>query len=156
MVNWLDSTTRVLRAHFSEDPTVQNRSDAIVDRLTAILFERLPSRISVQLLELLPIEARNEHPTLGASAESEGDRSIGFPDFMDEAERTLGIGPLAPSLNDEPGARNLPREIADIYLWAIVQDVPAEIKIRMTETLPMELKSRMDLYSSQVAQARVA
>src|SRR5690242_7182962 len=87
-VNWLDHTVQSLIQHF---PELQRVSLPLVERLSALLLERLPPQLSLDVLGLLPEEVLSRSSeSLKEHATSESDRSIGYPDFVQRAAFTLG------------------------------------------------------------------
>ena len=159
-INWLDSTSRSLQGGF---PDAADAADYVTERLSALMLERLTPQIAAQLLELLPEDVSHgtwrELDSLRTSAHSSGNPSIGFVDFVERTRHALGLTELLDSPayeNSEEAYEQLCHQIADAFLWAVAYEVPAEIKIRMTEELPLELRSRMNLYGAHSEREKVA
>jgi hypothetical protein len=141
-INWMDTTERTLQALF---PEYKSASRRLTERLGALLLERLPHGLSRALLELLPFQTGFDPQ----SEEGGGNTSIGYTDFIEKTEQALGSSGL--DVSPETA-----REIADAFLWAVVHEIPSEMKHDLTHTLPLELRARMDLYSASSDEAKVA
>ena len=124
-------------------------SEYVTQRLTALLLERLPPGVAQPFFSLLPKSMTARSPALQLVAGSAEDTSIGYPDFVKHAESAIGTLDLMP---DEALCKN----VANAFLWAIVQDIPADLKNRMIQALPVELSSRMNLYSAMADGSKVA
>jgi hypothetical protein len=122
------------------------RLDHVSERLAALLLERLPPDLAHQMIAMLPEDKQAALKSLHQSAGSESDESIGYPTFIERASLTLGADETDETV----------REIADAFLWGVVEEMPGDFKARLTEVLPAELKSRMDLYSERENESKVA
>lgn len=155
-VNWLEHTAASIIHNF---PEMKQASVQITDRLSSLLLERLPAQLGQELLELLPKSVLDHcSDALKSSANSDSDRSIGYPDFVQRAELTLGCLQYSPR-EYSPGQYSygqLSEKIVDAFLWAIASDLPPDLKFRMSEDLPIDLRSRMDLYSAHSDDSKVA
>src|SRR4051812_11004959 len=89
-VNWLEHTRVALE---SRVPATRGSSSYITQRLTALLFERLPVAQCQVMLGLLPDEIyeSSEFKTLLNCAEGGENRSIGYTSFVERAETSLGV-----------------------------------------------------------------
>jgi hypothetical protein len=143
-INWLDSTERALQALF---PDYKAASHHVTERLTTLLLDRLPRPLAEDLLDLLPED--ESRTALALEAQTDEDASIGYPDFIEKAEQALG----STGLGVDPA---ISHEIADAYLWAVVHEIPPDMKYQLIRALPLELRSRMDLYSASSDDAKVA
>lgn len=154
-VNWLDSTRRSLQASI---PEASECASYVTERLSALLLDRLPREIAVEILELLPEEAaRNAGLYLHTDISS--DSSVAFPAFVDRARHVLGMTDLLDSpryADSEERYSELCEQVADAFLWAVLQEVPPELKHRMSAHLPSDLRCRMNLYSGFSDDAKVA
>ncbi len=146
-VDWLRDSERSisnrLSRHRDKDRFPIERVSA---RLAALLLERLPPDLARQMLRMLPDEKQAALSSLKKSADSDGESSIGYPTFIERAALALGVNE-----DDETI-----REITDAFLWGVVEEIPGEFKVRLTEVLPVELRSRMDLYSERENESKVA
>jgi hypothetical protein len=122
------------------------RLDHLSERLGALLLERLPPDLAHQMMAMLPDDEQAALRSLHQSAGSESDESIGYPTFVERAALALGVDESDETI----------REIADAFLWGVVEEMPGDFKVRLTEVLPAELKSRMDLYSERENESKVA
>ncbi len=165
-INWFEHTNRSLLSHF---PEARFYSVYLVERLSALLLERLPAEISHSILKLLPLTLAKDHfSSLIANVTPDADSSIGYVDFVKRAESTLGCSDLGKqslqlgsldsldSLDSEDELYKYSEKLTNVFLWAIAQELPAEIKTRMVENLPSELRARMDLFSAQTDEAKVS
>jgi hypothetical protein len=88
-----------------------------------------------------------------------GDRSIGLTDFVELTRRLLGVTdiPRQPKYEgSEPEYCKLCEQVTDAFLWAVSQEIPVELKGRMAEHLPADLRCRMNLRSGYSARDKVA
>jgi hypothetical protein len=98
---------------------------------------------------LLPEEAA----ALEASSRSEECAAIGYPDFLERASHALGM--ILPDSQLEE-LESLASRIVDTFLWSVVWEIPEDVKAEMRGLLPLELSSRMNLYTGVADSARVA
>jgi hypothetical protein len=146
-VDWIRDSEKSISNRLSKHPNKnQFRLGYISERLAALLLERLPSDLAHQMMTMLPEDKQAALKSLYQSAGSESDQSIGYPTFIERAGQAIGL-----EENDDTI-----REIADAFLWGVVEEVPGDFKARLTEVLPAELKSRMDLYSERENESKVA
>lgn len=154
-IDWLDSTGRSLRASF---PETADCSEYVAERLAALLLERLPPELCAEMIALLPA-TYPRRPLLEAYAGSEVDDSIAFPDFIEGARHALGLSELLDSpeyADSEARYENLSRRVAEAFLWLVTIDLPPDLKARMAALLPMDLRSRMNLYTGIADESKVA
>jgi hypothetical protein len=154
-INWLEETSRSLEATF---PALRASNCLyMTTRLSRTLMERLPPDIGIVLLELLPetlILNEIEFDALRVAANQLPDLSIGYPELVEIAERSLVEPIVLPS--DPVLAENFFARVTDYFLWAIAQEFSPELKHRISENLPVDLRTRMNLYSGHVEQSKVA
>lgn len=175
-INWLESTSRQIIGKF---PEIRSKNAYyIAERLSALLLERLPPDQSEELIALLPdyVTAPNTlYRGLLTAARAQPDFVIGYADFVDQVSRsflenitptetefpeTAGIS-TASSATMNRSADNFEEQeyferIADTFLWAIAQEIPPDLKARMTHVLPVDIRSRMNLYSGGNEESKVA
>jgi hypothetical protein len=156
-IDWLESTSRSLRAAF---PQAGDCSDPLTERLSVLLLERLAPELRLQLVALLPRDKVNaEHLLLTCLHGNPADSSIGFISFVERARHSLGLSEVldSPPYNDsEAEFEKLCNQMAEVFLWAVSQEFPPELKTRMIECLPLDLRSRMNLYSGHTDEGKVA
>jgi hypothetical protein len=146
-IDWLRDSERSISNRLSQHPHKnQFPLGQVSERLAALLLERLPSDLAHQMIEMLPEEKQTALKSLHQSAGAESDQSIGYPTFIERAAHALGLQENEDTI----------REITDAFLWGVVEEVPGDFKMRLTEVLPAELKSRMDLYSERENESKVA
>ncbi len=150
-INWFNHTSQSIQTRV---PEVQLSSHYVTERLSALLFERLPPEISRTILNLLPDDGARHLHSLESTATSPENRSIGYPDFIERTRETIGLTEIAPRSEEEEVA--LAEKIADAFLWAIAQELPPDLKTRIEENLPTELRSRMNLSTAHVEESKVA
>ncbi len=145
--NWLENTARSLAVRYS---SMAPCSEYITRRLSALLLERLPREEALEMLELLPPIPAEERAELQASARTDRDASIGYPDFVERAVFAIGTTSLLGSGDPgyEDGIRALAKSMADAYLWTVGHEIPTDLKYRIGRALPPDLRSRMDLYTT--------
>lgn len=149
-INWLAETTQFI---YSDAPDAACCAEYVAERLAALFLERLPPELGSELLALLPAhELRGRSSDLGESASSGRNSSIGFTDFVERARQALGCF-RAVDLDLEP---DLPRRVAEIFLWSLAHPLPAGFKERIAANLPAEIRFRMNLASDASAGSRVA
>lgn len=155
-INWLETADRAI---YSQFPELTNCSSHIAERLSALLLERLPTDTSQAILRLLPEGNWMAMRSLSASAIGEADCSIGYTDFVERSVHAVGCthhGRDFHRQDRETELFELSRRIVDVFLWAIAQEIPPEIKSRMATELPSDLRIRMNLISAASDDARVA
>ncbi len=156
-INWLDHATRTLHSNHRQ---AAGCADYISQRLANLLLERLPSPTALELIEILPDSAREMVDSLRAAADSPSEASIGYQDFLNRTAFAIGcsgcISSPADSQNFEPELNELAKKVTDTFLWACARELPNELKFRMAEGLPLELKSRMDLFEDPGERTQVA
>lgn len=133
--DWLSISSRAIATNA---PSLAGISEHLGERLAALLISRLPATASRQLIELLP-----DPPSwLLSRVARDGDRSIGYPDFVESASDTIGM--TAPELCSPPEMRDeLARRASDLFLVAVSEHVPPEILAPCRRELPAELTIRM-------------
>jgi hypothetical protein len=162
--DWVETADRALQARFSNSAELKSHTRPLAERLSMLLLERLPAKVARELTALLPQKTHDAHPELAKmlqrSAHETADASIGFATFIETAGQILGsrgVEETEPSQPDQAEAwGRAPREAAEVFLWTVLQGIPGELKTRISENLPLELRSRMDLYSAGSDEARVA
>lgn len=152
-INWLDSTRRAISAEF---PEVCECSYYVTERLSALLLERLPPDLGHEIIELLPDLVQENARSLQVCAQTTSERSIGYMDFVLRTMHVLGCTNLAYAEKEESEIEVFSRRLTDSFLWAVAQEMPPEMKSRIQDFLPAELKSRMNLYSAVSDEAKVA
>lgn len=160
-INWFEHSVQSLE---SRHPWCKNQGSYLVERLTALLLERLPPGISGDLLALLPEQTMGNTPLgrlekLYSSARSGSDASIGYHEFIQRATLALGVCGIGTSGTDavtEGDLRKSAERIADHFLWSIAQEFPPDLKSTLLDHLPAELRNRMDLYSAHSDDSKVA
>ena len=113
----------------------------------------------MQLMELLPMHEESNLFSLRQHARTSEDLSIGYTDFVEKVQHTLemegeswsGSGKIQ-GLDEE----TFYRSVADTFLWAVIQEIPPELKGPLARELPMELRSRMNLYCAHSEGEQVA
>jgi hypothetical protein len=146
-INWFEHASRSIASRF---PQTAGCSDYVTERLAALLLEHLPQDLAVEIVDLLP-------PSLGRHSWpfhlSHPAERISHGDFIRRAGMTLACAEmdLPPVAQGE-----FAREVADIFLWSMCQELPASLKAWMTAVLPEDLRSRMDLYGAISDESRVA
>lgn len=146
-VDWLRDSEKSISNRLSQHGVKGQFSiEQVSERLAALLLERLPSDLARQMISMLPDDKQAALNSLHQSAKSESDASIGYPTFIERAASAIGMNA------DE----EMLREVTDAFLWGVVEEVPGDFKARLTEVLPAELRSRMDLYSERENESKVA
>lgn len=146
-VDWLRDSEKSISNRLSQHRDKDRFPiERIAARLAALLLERLPAELALQMISMLPDEKQAALGSLKKSAESGSEASIGYPTFIERAAHALGMN------EDEDTIR----EITDAFLWGVVEEAPGDFKARLTEVLPAELRSRMDLYSERENESKVA
>jgi hypothetical protein len=142
-INWLENTSRSVASHF---PKVgEKNARYIADRLSILLLERLNPETANELISVLPIEASSN---LTVAACAPADHVIGYPDFVELVSRSFFSGSI--------GFTDSSEAIADLFLWAIAQQFTADLKWKMIQELPADLRSRMNLYTGESDDSKVA
>jgi len=139
-INWVDQTSLAIR---SRCPELAEHSRTLTVTLTCLFLSQLPSDICEMMMELLPIDL-NCSEWLQDVNKASGE--IHFPDFI---EQSRGI--LLPERLD-----HYSQLAAEAFLWAVIHDLPPELKNRMHDLLPLDLRSRMNLYSGYSDEVQVA
>lgn len=146
-VDWLRDSEKTISNRLSGHPgRARFRISRVSERLAALLLERLPADLADQMMSMLPEDKRLALDSLQQSARSASDASIGYPTFIERAAHALGMNENEETI----------REITDAFLWGVVEEVPGDFKARLSEVLPAELRSRMDLYSERENESKVA
>ncbi len=137
-------------------PQTRGCSQFIAERLASLMIARLPRDISLSLIELLPasVAAHSWPLRSGIEASRKSERAFqGYSEFVDTARGALDCTEL------DMGAaemRELADEVARAFLWAALHDLPSELKVKIAEHLPADLRSRMNLYNVVPEDSRVA
>jgi hypothetical protein len=142
-INWLESTSRSVSSHF---PKVgEKNARYIADRLSILLLERLSPETATELLSVLP---EGVCGNLQGAALSPVDHVVGYPDFVDVVSRSFFSGSI--------GFTDSSEVIADFFLWAVAQELTPDLKWKMIQELPADLRSRMNLYTGESDDSKVA
>ncbi len=156
-INWYEHTIQSLAHQFPELKPVTSQ---MTHRLSTLLLERLPDLLRNKLLSLLPEDILKEFSeSVELLKNSPPETSISYLDFADRVGKTLGCANLKSfdfSSISESEVKKITEKIADTFLWAIAQDFPPDLKTRLIENLPSDLRSRMDLLSSHSDESKVA
>jgi hypothetical protein len=130
--------------------------------LAVLLLERLPLRLGKQIVAILPSEAAKGEfdfvqGSKSAQDDSKCDLAIGYPDFVEQISHSFfaSVKPSEKS-SDEGLTEEYYRKIADAFLWAFAQEFSSEMKYQLSELLPVDLRSRMNLYVGGSDQSQVA
>jgi hypothetical protein len=103
-------------------------------RLAKLLIQRLGPPLSQELLELLP---EGERPLI---ASTDGDRSIGLPDFISHAGFVLGVH--EPELKPVDHEERLRRLVLAFFRGAS-EALPESLGYRVKAALPAEIRYAM-------------
>jgi hypothetical protein len=142
-INWLESTSRSVSSHF---PKVgEKNARYIADRLSILLLERLKPETAKELVAVLP---EGVSQSLEDVASSPVDHLVGYPDFVDLVSRSFFSGSIAFTDSSEA--------IADFFLWAIAQEITPDLKWKLIQELPVDLRCRMNLYTGDTDDSKVA
>jgi hypothetical protein len=128
----------------------------LVECLSTLLLERLPSEISQALLELLP---EHDFSGLHRAAECRAETSIGYYDFVQKAATAVGVMGIEIERKNPPEETDLwkfSEKLVDSFLWSVAQEFPPELKAKMITHLPAELRHRMDLNLAHSDDSKVA
>jgi hypothetical protein len=155
-VNWLESTSRALTAAF---PGI-DADDCVylTERLCVVLLERLPPHVSTSLLGLLPEPSQlrpRQFEKLLIAARKPPDYSIGYPALVEEAARSVHE-PRDPRDLQEMTEPGFFERVTDYVLWAFAVEIPTELKVKLSDNLPSDIRNRMNLYSGHSEDAKVA
>jgi hypothetical protein len=146
-VDWLRDSEKSISNRLSQNPIKEKlHIDQVSERMAALLLERLPPELASQMIAMLPEDKQEALNSLQQSAKSNGDASIGYTTFIERAMTAVGFEADDDTIH----------QIADAFLWGVVEEVPGDFKKRLTEVLPSELRSRMDLYSERENESKVA
>lgn len=157
-INWFEATSRSLQCLFCHEAGDSERADYLTERLSSLLLQRLSPDVGEQLLALLPAIAGTHYWPMQAAARAQADTSIGFTDFIERTQTTLGVKGFCEETAEqleERGEKSICRKIAEAYLWSVTHDLPPDLKARMSEELPPELRCRMNLQSSLTDESKV-
>jgi hypothetical protein len=142
-INWLENTSRSVSSHF---PKVgEKNAKYIADRLSILLLERLKPETANELIAVLP-EGVSEG--LERYAGSAADHLVGYPDFVDLVSRSFFSGSIAFTDSSEA--------IADFFLWSVAKEITPDLKWKLIQELPVDLRSRMNLYTGDNEDSKVA
>lgn len=122
-------------------------------RLSRVLLERLPPDIGFELMDMLPESLCLRDPEwdeLKNAAASEPDLTLGYQDLVETAEHSLMEPMSAPSSPD------FFQRAVDFFLWAFAMELGLELKERIAGNLPVDLRTRMNLFSGFAEEAKVA
>jgi hypothetical protein len=155
-IDWFESTSRSIHSQF---PEIAACTDYLTERLSALMLERLPPVLRSQLISMLPDGQKEKPRHLARIGRTGADSSIGFPDFVERAKCAMGVSDgadLSRFENSDEEYDRFCQKVAEIFLWSFAQELPPDMKIRMHDSLPMDLRSRMNLYSGYSEQEKVA
>jgi hypothetical protein len=146
-IDWFEHTVTSLRFRIRG---LDESAPYVIERLAALLLDRLPRRVSNRMLGLLPPEVARQHRLLRRSASSDANRSIGYISFVEAAQAAIGVCEAGVALDvmGDDDADILYRQVADAFLWAVAQELPPDLKCQLEEEISAELRARMDLYSA--------
>lgn len=146
-VDWLRDSEKSISNRLSQNPVKEKlHINQVCERLAALLLERLPPELASQMMAMLPQDKQEALNSLHQSAESDSDASIGYTTFVERAATAVGVETDDDTIH----------QLTDAFLWGVVEEVPGDFKKRLTEVLPAELRSRMDLYSERENESKVA
>lgn len=146
-MNWFEHTERAILSRF---PWATPYGRSLVVELSCLFLERLPPRLGQALLVLLPDQAAGKSmETLNASIPSVANLSIDYPQFIQRTQTAFL------SVNPEAKPPEWTKTITDAFLWAIAQELPADIKSELRDILPPDLRNRMNLNAVQQPESRV-
>jgi hypothetical protein len=155
-IHWLEDARRAIERSV---PQAAEAAPLIAGRLSELLLARLPAELAREMLDLLPEDAsrgRLGEPMRGLAAHRRRDarlgpdRSIGHTAFVALTRHLMGLTELLDSpeyAESEEAYCRLCEQATAEFLWAVAHDLPVELKARIAEHLPSDLKSRMNLYS---------
>lgn len=152
-INWVEQSAQSLHGSFRRLGPKNSRY--MTHRMSRILLERLPNELALQLLELLPSALWLREPAyaeLYAAAASQTDLTLGYRDFVETAERSIleALPTFENPLDDQFFER-----VVDSFLWSVAQEIPVELKQRLANNLPTEIRSRMNLFCGMAEEAKV-
>lgn len=155
-IDWLKITSRSLEAQIS---SCEGCANYLAERLAALWLQRLPREMRLRVLNLLPEEILHEAENLRASvAQIQSDRSIGFTDLVEDAERALGCASSLqwPKQEEEIEVRMslLSEEVASTFLSSFFQAIPPDLREELIGALPYDL--RFHLKDSLLERLKVA
>jgi hypothetical protein len=122
-------------------------------RLSRVILERLPPDVALSLVELLPDAIalpELEYEELQLAAVIQPDLTIGYPELVEQASRSFRSETLELELEPDFFER-----LVDFFLWSFAQEFSPELKVRISENLPVDLRTRMNLYSGHAEEAKV-
>lgn len=147
-INWIENTGRSLSAQLRN---IAACAPALAYSMSELLLKRLPEDIRETLVGLLPEGA--SHPDVRGRL----DEGLHYADFLHHACET--ICEHCPELSgDMKNATldSLAERAVDAFLWTVAQEFPVELKTRIAHALPVEMTSRMNLYSGWSEESKVA
>jgi hypothetical protein len=148
-INWLENTSRSVSSHF---PKVgEKNAKYIAERLSILLLERLSAETAKEMISLLPEDVfvtGMSSASLKRAAGMSTNHLVGYPDFVDLVSRSFFSGSISYTDSSEL--------IADFFLWAIAQELTSELKWKLIQELPADLRSRMNLYAGGSEDSKVA
>lgn len=152
-INWLEDTSRSLSASF---PALgQSDSVYMTHRMSRLILDRLPSDVAYALLSLLPeADEFSDREDLYLAADRAPDLSIGYSAFVESAAHSIHQA-TDEMLSIVPEQEFL-EKVTDYFLWAFAQELPPELKQQILQHLPVDLRNRMNLYSSHADDSKVA
>jgi hypothetical protein len=142
-INWLENTSRSVSSRFSK--VGEKNARYIADRLSILLLERLTPETANELVSCLPEPLSD---SLKSAASRQVDHVVGYPDFVDLVSRSFFNGSI--------GFTDSSEAIADFFLWSVAQELSPDLKWKMIQELPADLRSRMNLYTGDNDDSKVA
>lgn len=154
-IDWLNHTATSLKHHVRD---LDDSAPYVAERLSSLLLDRLPRRLSNRLVALLPPEVARSHRLLRRTASADGNRSIGYITFVEAAQAAVGVCTTGERMSglDEIDAERFYRDVADAFLWAVMQELPPDLKGLVEQEISADLRARMNLYSASAEESKVA
>lgn len=147
-VNWLENTARLLAAQL---PRIASCAPELSESMAGLLLKRLPEDIRESFLQLLPENV--PHPEIRGAE----DRGLHYVDFVRQAREA--VYERCPELSgrlDDDALDSLAERTAETFFWAVAQGLPLDLKDRIARVLPVEMASRMNLFSGTSEESKVA
>jgi hypothetical protein len=155
-LNWINSAGRSLAAAFPE--LYSDDCLYLTERVCSVLLQRLPPDVSLSLIALLPENhdlPAQQYTKLLIAARQEPDLSIGYPAMVDQVIRSVHE-PKDLHARQEMLQPDYFNRVTDYVLWAFATEIPSDLKVKLSDHLPVDIRTRMNLYSGQSEEAKVA
>jgi hypothetical protein len=151
--NWFEQVNHSLVFTF---PELHTFSSELVVSLSSLFLKGLPYHLRQAILRILPKESLTYSL---AFLELQKDPSLHeephYTNFVEIAANALTQADPSPHSNNSEINKSS-KKLADLFLWNITKDFPSEIKKMISENLPPDLTSRMNLYSTYSEDSKVA